>query len=147
MIFVIAGWKFDELIKKIDEISHRLKEPVVAQIGESKYRPRNIKWFRFHAPLHKFYKKADIVISHHGAGTIFEVLGHKKKLICLENPSIVHNPDLANELHRLGYLINCKSIDNLENCIKAVRTHKFKRYNSPECRIDEKIIEFLGENV
>lgn len=143
MIFIISGWFFEELIKEMDEIALRLKEPIIAQIGNGKYIPKNMKWFRFHASFYPYYKKSDIVISHYGAGTIFEVLRLGKKLICIENPEMIHNPDIVDKLSEDGYLMKCTETKNLENCIKRARKFKFKKYKSPKCEISEKISEFL----
>ncbi|MBI1978590.1 MAG: hypothetical protein HYS62_00845 [Candidatus Aenigmarchaeota archaeon] len=146
MIFVTAGSPaFEDLIKEMDRIAPGLKEPVIAQIGNGNYLPKNCKWFRFHTPLFSYYKGADIVISHYGAGTIFEVLKHHKKLICLENMENIHNPDLVNELSKGGFLLNCRKVVDLEKYIKKAKVYKFKRYDSPECSISDRIVKFLDE--
>ncbi|MBI2084166.1 MAG: hypothetical protein HYT70_00930 [Candidatus Aenigmarchaeota archaeon] len=147
MIFVIAGEpSFEELIKEIDRIVPELKEPVIAQIGNGKYIPKNCKWFRVHFPLYPYYKKADIIVSHHGAGTIFEVLKFHKKLICVENAFKGRNPDLMSELSKGGYLIDCKKISDLKKCISLARKTKIKKYKSPKCEIGETIIKFLNRD-
>ena len=144
MIFVTSGSpSFEALIEEVDKIALKLKEPVVAQIGNGRYLPKNCKWFRFKAPLYTFYKKADIVISHHGAGTIFEVLKFSKKLICVENTENIHNPDIVNEFSRQGYLLNCKKVGDLEKIIRKAKTYNFKKYTSGECKIADYIIDFL----
>ncbi|MBI2542895.1 MAG: hypothetical protein HYW24_01795 [Candidatus Aenigmarchaeota archaeon] len=143
MIFVISGWFFDDLLEEMDRIAPKLKEHVIAQIGNSKYIPKNMKWFRFHDSFYTYYKKSDVVISHYGAGTIFEVLRLGKKLICIENPEMIRNPDIVDELSRLGYLMKCKNVRDLEACIKKSKNFKFKKYESPECKIPEKIDEFV----
>ncbi len=45
VIFVTVGTQlpFDRLIKAIDEIAAGLNEPIAAQVGRSKYRPRNFE--------------------------------------------------------------------------------------------------------
>ena len=48
MILVTVGThylSFDRLIKKIDEIALSIDEEIIAQIGNSKYKPKNIKYF------------------------------------------------------------------------------------------------------
>lgn len=144
MIFVTAGSpSFENLIKEVDKIALKLKEPVVAQIGNGSYLPKNCKWFRFHTPLYPYYKSAAIVISHHGAGTIFEILKFHKKLICVENTENIHNPDIVNEFSKKGYLLNCRKIEDLGEFIEKARTYNFKNYISGKCKIADYIIEFL----
>ena len=60
----------------MDEISADLKEEVIAQIGSTKYIPKNMKYFKFledESKILKLYKEARLVISHAGAGTIITI--------------------------------------------------------------------------
>ena len=48
MIFVTAGnhfQGFERLLKKVDEIAHRIPHEIVIQRGYSKYVPQNAKYF------------------------------------------------------------------------------------------------------
>ena len=146
MIFVTVGsTKFDELIKKIDDFVSKgeIKDKVIAQIGKGEYIPKKIKYFRYKKTLKKYYKLATIVISHEGAGTLFELVHLRKKTIAIINPNTVSNPDLINKFSKEGYIIKCENIDNLPKIIKEIERKKLKKYIAPKCFIHKKIIEFL----
>lgn len=146
MIFVTVGTtEFNNLIERIDEfvVEGKIKEGVIAQIGRGKYIPKKMEYFRYANSLQKYYKSADIVISHEGAGTLFELVTMGKKTIALINPTTVSNPDLINKFSAEGYLLKCRNISELSEMIQKIRRKKLKKYISPKCFIHKKIIEFL----
>ena len=146
MIFATVGTtQFDELVETIDKIAPELDEEVVLQVGNSNYLPKNCKYFTFDSDLIKYYNRADIIIAHGGAGITFEVLNLGKKLISVENPHVLegHQGDLLEKLSQEGYLIWCKDLNNMENCIKAARKAEMKEYVRPECEIGKMIAEWL----
>jgi len=145
MIFATVGTtRFDELVEAIDRIAPKLNDEVVIQIGNAKYMPKNCKYFTFDDDLLKYFRKADIVIAHGGAGITFEVLNLGKKLISVENPHVFqgHQRDLLGKLSQEGNLIWCKDLNNLVNCINDAR--KMKKYEGPECEIGKMIVGWLG---
>ena len=146
MIFITVGTtRFDELVEAMDKIAPKLNEEVVIQIGNSQYLPGNCKYFPFDDDLFKYYRKADIVVAHGGAGITFEVLNLGKKLISIDNAYVLdgHQRDLLGKLSQDGYLVWCKDLNGIEKCINDVKMMEIKKYVKPECRIAEMIVEYL----
>ena len=146
MIFVTVGTgKFDELIKEIDRVAPSLNEKVIAQIGKGEYKPKNIEYFDFKNPLTNYYKKASLVISHGGAGTIYELLSLNKKVIGIANINRTdeHQIEILNALSKQHFLMWCKNIGDLSGIIGCYKGIKIKKYEKPECKIAEKIKEYL----
>lgn len=152
-IFVTVGnGKFEKLVKKIDELvgSKQLKAEVTIQKGNGSYEPKNCKFFDFAPNLKEYEKAADILISHGGPGTIFEILDLKKPLIGVPNverTDPMHQVEYLRAISETGSLILCEDIDNILEYIKKASTYKFKPYERPECRMQEVINEFIGKNV
>ena len=146
LIFVTIGtYKFNRLIKSIDSLikAGKIIDEVIMQIGNGTYIPKYAKYFRFKPSLEVYYKKADIVIAHGGAGTLFECLNRGKKVIAVSNYELRdnHQEDLLETLSQKGYIIYCKQIDNLIEDIS--KTQNLKEYTPPECKIHIKINEYL----
>jgi len=143
MIFVTTGtsYKFDELVKEIDKIAPLLKEEVIIQIGKSDYKPKNCKYFRFAPSLISYIKKANLVICHGGAGTTTEVLCIKKKLISVENKNVndSHQWDILKKFDSMKYLIWCRDITQIFDCIKNGLKEKRCVYKKPPCNIHKYI--------
>lgn len=148
MIFVAVGsTRFDELVEAVDNIVPKLNEEVLIQIGNCKYTPKNCKYFTFADDLLKYFEKADIVIAHGGAGITFEVLNLGKTLISIDNKHVLggHQKDLLGKLSQEGYLIWCKDLNNIENCLKNAKKMNTNKYVRSECEIGKIIVGCLSE--
>jgi len=127
-VFVTVGsTRFDPLVQ------HVLRDPVlgalrskgyftlVVQCGNSQFDTspfeqsgdswaRNaegdIEVWRFKPSLDEEYRKADLIISHAGSGTILDVLRLGKPLIVVPNETLLdnHQQELSSALEKLGHL-------------------------------------------
>ncbi|MFW9802210.1 MAG: PssE/Cps14G family polysaccharide biosynthesis glycosyltransferase [Candidatus Thorarchaeota archaeon] len=151
MIFLTVGTAmFDPLVKVIDRLVGEdiIKEPVVAQIGRGEYEPKNMRYFRFIKSLNKAYDAADIIISTGGAGTTIECVSRGKKLVVVENTTLMegHQAQLIGEMAKRGHLIWCRDPDSLEDCIEQARNKTFTPFISDEPRAHEFILKLIGES-
>lgn len=134
MIFITTGTSLphDELIEKVDKLisDGLISDVVYAQIGSSTYIPKNMKWLRLVGNMNEVYKRADIVISNCGAGTIMENVTHGRKLIVIQNPHITggHEWELVSKMESFECLIWCKDINNILDCIEEARTKIFNKF-------------------
>jgi len=146
MIFVTVGTgKFEKLVRLADELSKEIKEKVIIQKGNSNYNVKNARCFKFTSKFDKYIKKARIIVSHGGAGTIFDLLNKNKKIIALANFDRIdkHQKEILEQLNNEGHLIYCRDFD-LENAIKKSKKFKFKKYKKPDFWIDKEIIKLIG---
>ncbi|MFC2175104.1 PssE/Cps14G family polysaccharide biosynthesis glycosyltransferase [archaeon] len=146
MIFVTVGTtEFDGLVKKIDELVGKgaIKDEVVAQIGRGKYEPKNIDWFRFEPSLDSYFRKAGVVVTHEGAGTLLELVRMGKRAVAVENPDTVTNPDILDKFSGEGYVLKCDKVGAVGEYIKKAKKKKFSKYKKPQCSIAKEIEVFL----
>lgn len=86
MIFVTVGMHhqgFDRLIKAMDELAGLVEEPVVMQIGSTKYEPVHAEWFRF-APqkqVDELCGSARVIVGHAGAGTVLSAFHYGRPVV------------------------------------------------------------------
>lgn len=81
MIYVTVGGHrqgFDRLVKKMDELAPAIRTEMVIQRGVSTYVPVNVPFFDFvsFADGEEYIRKAELVVSHAGAGSIIIALKH-----------------------------------------------------------------------
>lgn len=148
MIFVTVGTeRFDELVKKMDEIALELTERVTIQIGKGRYEPKNCKYFRFTPNIDHYYEKADLIVTHGGAGTILELLGKNKKVIGISNPEKPgqHQEDILKALSQQNHLIWCRDLKRLKETVRKAKKIEIKKYRKPECKIAEIITKKFDE--
>ena len=71
---------------KMDEISGRIDEKVIMQIGTTKYKPVNAEYFDFiesFEEIEKFNREARVVVSHAGVGSILTALEQGTSVIII----------------------------------------------------------------
>ncbi len=148
MILVTVGTeRFDDLVKKMDEIAPELSEKVTIQMGKGRYEPKNCKYFRFVSDMDQIYEKADLIVTHGGAGTVLELLEKNKKIIGISNPEKPgqHQEDILKALSQQNYLIWCRDLKKLKETVKNAKKTEIKKYQKPECKIAEIITKKLSE--
>ena len=144
MIFATVGTgSFDALVKRMDQLAPSLKEEVVIQRGDGEYTPKNCKHFTYKQSLTEEFRKAKIVVTHGGAGTLFELVGMKKRVVAVPNLDGVHNPDIVIKLSEDRHILWCENLEHLNTYIQRAKTEKFKKYSAPKCTIQNEIKRFL----
>lgn len=104
MIFLTVGTQapFDRLVRAVDDWAGENSSClVVAQIGDTKYRPRHFEWHRTLQPVEfrKHLETADHLVAHAGMGTIIEALMLGTPLLVL--PRLVQHREHRND-HQIG---------------------------------------------
>jgi beta-1,4-N-acetylglucosaminyltransferase len=144
-IFATCGsaLEFDDLTKQLDKINKDHTYDIQIQIGKGEYIPKNLKYFRYTNDMDKYYNWADLVITHTGAGTIFELLTRGKKIIVVANKLAVNNHELSINLDKEKYLkyLSVNQIKNLRSILK--KDFNFKKYDYVKSSIFKKIKEFV----
>ena len=159
MIFVTVGsqkFQFDRLIKKIDELvgSNIISDQVIAQIGSSTYKPKNIKYYDFMDGMkfENLMKEAEIVITHGGTGVIVNASKLGKKIIAIPRLKKYgehvdnHQVQIVRQFKEANLIEDIEdNIDELETKIQEVRQKEYKQYKSNTIEIINDIIEFIEE--
>jgi UDP-N-acetylglucosamine transferase subunit ALG13 len=157
LIFVTVGTptnSFERLIKELDNLvsTEKIKDNVLAQIGYTKYIPKNYKWFRFTDPdkFENLCKKSKICITHGGVGTLSILLKYKKPTIVVPRMKKFnehvddHQIQIIKELEKEGRIIAVYDIKKLENAL--IKANKWKpNYLKRKSKIFDLIKNFLND--
>ncbi len=85
MIFLTVGTQlpFDRFVQLVDSLATETDEKIVAQVGQAEYCPENLEWKRFYKPdeMDEIFRKARVVVSHAGMGSIINCMRNKKPII------------------------------------------------------------------
>ncbi|XP_071614332.1 UDP-N-acetylglucosamine transferase subunit ALG13 [Heliangelus exortis] len=130
-VFVTVGTtSFDDLIETVcspetlQVLQNRGYQKLVLQVGRGALEPVPgsiqavaVEVFRFKDSVAEELRRADLVISHAGAGSCLETLEEGKPLIVVINEKLMNNHqlELAKQLHRDGHVLYC-------NCSTLVET-------------------------
>ena len=157
LVFITLGtsnFGFTRLLEKLDSIleHRRLNYQFIAQIGNSKYIPRNfgyVKWLDYES-MKKYLTRSEIVITHGGVGSLIDALLSKAKVISVprrcefKETTDDHQVELTKELEKKGIIEGVYSIDRLENILLEVIQRDWKpvEFNS---NFNDEIKRFLGK--
>ncbi len=129
---------FERLVKKMDEISLRIKEEVIMQIGTTKYTPKNAEYFRFksYPEIQRLCKIARVIVAHGGTGSVITAIEQKTPIIVVPRlkkyGEVIDNQqiDFVNALAEEERVIPVYDLNNLENVLKNREFHPTERKNT-----------------
>jgi UDP-N-acetylglucosamine transferase subunit ALG13 len=146
ILVAVGTTDFDALLRAMDELSSRLSEKTIMQIGRGRYIPEHCEYFRFAPSLQPYYERASLVVSHGGLGIVTEVLRVGRPLVAVEDPDQPdrHQREILGIWEQEGHLIWCKDLRMLPESIAQAKHRHASTYVPPECLIHEIVAEFLG---
>lgn len=130
-IFVTVGHThYDSLFRSIDQYLSPEQYLVTNQIADGAYSPKQHEFFRFVDSTSELIDQADIVVTHAGAGSVFNLLEAGKKVVVVPNFERVdkHQEDLASFVENNKYGCVCWDLSQIEKCIVTAKTNDFNMY-------------------
>ncbi|KAM6143567.1 UDP-N-acetylglucosamine transferase subunit ALG13 isoform 2-T2 [Erethizon dorsatum] len=158
-VFVTVGTtSFDELVARVsaEESLHIFKSlgysRLTLQIGRGTVVPESfctesftLDVYRYKDSLQEDLQRADLVISHAGAGSCLETLEKGKPLVVVVNEKLMNNHqlELAKQLHKEGHLFYC-TCSTLPGLLQSMDLSTLKCYPPGQ---PEKFSAFLDKVV
>ena len=148
LVTVGTSLPHDELIQAIDNLvgNGTITDEVIAQIGEGKYRPHNIEFFRFAPSLKEYFEWAGVVLSNCGAGTIMENVTNGRRLVVIQNPGITggHEWELVSKMEKGNHLVWCKNIESLHSSIEDAKRKDYQIFLPMQLDIHRSLTDLLA---
>ena len=156
MIFLTVGtlFPFDRLVRAVDDAvaSGIIEQPVFAQIGRTKFTPKNIEYVEV-IDKHTFDNKmaaSDYIISHAGIGSITMALENAKPLLVMPRMKRYrehvndHQVVTARKFEELGHILVAYEARDLPEGMRKLKNFiPRERKVSPEAVVD-RIHRFLN---
>lgn len=139
MILVTLGTQkqdFSRLLKYIEESS--INDEIIVQAGYTKFNSKKMKIFDFisYEEMNEYIKKADLIITHSGTGSVLTPLKLGKKVIVCSRLSKYgehvddHQTQLTEVLKDAGYILELDENVKLDDLIKNIDKFKPIKYKS-----------------
>lgn len=158
MVFVILGTQdkeFPRLLEAVDREIEKgnIKDKVIVQAGCTKYESKNMEIFDL-LPLPEFEKtmdKADLVITHGGAGSILDAIKRGKKIIAAPRLAKYkehhndHQKQIIGEFAKQGYILELKDFNKLDKLIEKSKSFKPKKFVSNTDNMIKLIEEYIED--
>jgi beta-1,4-N-acetylglucosaminyltransferase len=136
-VFITVGTTpFDELITHCDTTIDTSLFQCVAQISEfSSCNVTNIVAFPFVSNINEYCQNADIIISHAGAGSVYNILEMQKKALFVPNNKLKdgHQEDICKFIIKNDYaeVYKLGSVTNINELLLEVHSKTFNTYSNP----------------
>lgn len=140
MIFVTIGTQQQNFNRLFDYINNlETSEKIIVQKGKSNYKlNKNIISYDFlsYKEMEQNLKKARIVITHGGGGTIFKALSLNKKIIVVPRLEKYkehinnHQLEFSAYLKEKNYCFVVENEEEFKEALNKIDNHKFNKYTS-----------------
>lgn len=158
MILVLLGTQnnsFHRLLEEIEKLIDKkiIKDEVIVQSGHTKYKSNNMKIFDLlpKEKLDELQKKASIIITHGGVGSIISSIKEGKKVIAVPRLHIYnehvndHQKDIISLFNKKGYIIGINQVEELEQAILQVKEFVPKKYIQDNTKMLNIISDFIDK--
>lgn len=141
----VGTGRFDELIEQVDKCLSTTDFMVCCQIGAGVYKPHHR-----HYGLSDSFKtdvdNADVVVTHAGAGTVFELLESGKKTLIVPNQFRVdkHQQDLAQYVEQQQFAGVCWQLDDLKQKLLEVHQTDYRPYQKDVFFKADELLDYFG---
>lgn len=156
MILILLGTQdkpFNRLLEAVDKAINDgyIKEEVIAQIGFTKYKSKNIKTFEL-IPKEEYENiigRADLIITHAGVGSILTGLNKNKKVIAAARLKEYgehtnnHQLQILNELYKKGYILRLDDFNDLSKVLEEAKTFKPNKYKSNNKKFVKMVEDYI----
>lgn len=158
MILVTLGTQDKEFRRLLDAIQRQIdngtiKEKVVVQAGCTKYESKDMEIFDL-IPVDEFkkaIKKADLIITHGGVGSIMEGVKNNKKIIAAPrlkkyNEHVNdHQLQIIDTFTEMGYILPLKDFNMLGKLLKKIEKFQPKKFESNTNNMINLIDSFINQ--
>lgn len=153
MIYITLGTQgndFSRCLRMVEQLIEErgIKERVIAQVGNSQYRPQGVVCFDYVSEVdyQKYILEADVIVTHAGSGALFSSIKKGKKTIAVARLRKYgemdddHQTELVRKLTNEGYILDgTYSILEAWDKLEGFNPRK----NDFECTIPNRIEELL----
>ncbi|MEX9604329.1 PssE/Cps14G family polysaccharide biosynthesis glycosyltransferase [Providencia rettgeri] len=143
ILLTLGTTPFDSLVRYIDT---QLNNTNIVIQSMGNYIPKNHEHFSFESNINKIYKDYDIIITHAGAGSIYNLLEMKKKIVIVPNLERVdnHQQDIALYVEKNNYALIAWRFEEIPICLDKIKNGIIlNKYTKDEFKMYNDIIQFI----
>lgn len=149
MILVTLGTQKQPFLRLLNYIENsNIEEKIIVQAGHTIFSSEKMELFSFkdYKEMGNLIKKASIIITHGGTGSIIEPLKlNKKVIVCARKKKYgEHIDDHQEEIVELfvkeGFVLELNELNDINEVINRIKKFKPKTYNSDTSKFKLKLI-------
>lgn len=154
MILVTLGTQKQQFTRILDYIENsKIKGEIIVQAGHTKYESKKMKIFDFidYDKMNEYVKKADLIITHGGTGSITGPLKEGKCVIACARKKEYgehvddHQEQIVDIFAEEGYILKLDEKTSLDELVKKSKNFKPKKFKSNTDKFIEKLEKKIKE--
>ena len=135
ILVTVGTTPFDSLFAHLDQLSAKFPSlHFIGQTGHGSYVPTHFPSFTFSSDFGGQIDSADAVITHAGAGTVYDLLERGKQCIVVANleRKDKHQIDITRYVKESGYALATTDLADLEEFLNQLETFEPARYEKTD---------------
>lgn len=145
-LFVTVGTtRFDSLLQQVAIDPFFRSNDCVLQVGPGGLKPEGFEAFDYTTRIEEYCKRADVVITHAGAGSIYQILELRKPMVIVPNTDRLdrHQHDIATFMHTKGYALSVFALERLSEAVQEATRKTFRLLERENFFAGEDILNFI----
>lgn len=145
LFLTVGTTRFDSLVQRVALDPFFRSNECVLQVGPGGLHPEGFEAFEFTDKIDEYYKRADVVITHAGAGSIYKLLDLRKPMIIVPNTDRLdrHQYDIATFMQTNGYALTVFALDALSEAVQEAACTTFRIFERDAFFGGEDILNFI----
>lgn len=146
ILVTVGSGCFNQLIEAVDRQLNNPSYEVLCQVASGGYQPKNHRFYEFKDDFKSDLLAADLVITHGGGATVFELLECRKKTVVVPNLFRVdsHQLDLAEYIEREKLAVVCRDLSNLASAVEQCIVAELETYQKEPFFMGNSVLQFFG---
>lgn len=156
MILVTLGtqkFEMNRLVEAVDQLATEIQEEIFVQKGNTSYIPKHCKYADFvdTSEFQEMIKSCSVLVTHSGVGSIMTGINNKVPVVVVPRLAKFHEhvddhqEQIAEAFADKNCVLYCKDLKALKGLIEKARTYTFDPYTMKGGKIEEMILDFIGE--
>ncbi len=145
-IFVTVGTtRFDSLVKRVARDPFFYENECTIQVGPGGLLYDGFEVFEYTDNINEYYERADVVVTHAGADSIYHILGLRKSLVIVPNSDRMdkHQYDIATFMQTNGYALSVFNLDGLTEAVQTAARATFRPFERNVFFAGTDILDFV----
>lgn len=147
ILVTVGTTKFDELIEAVASSAYFADCECVLQVGPGGRHASGFRCLEYTPDIEDYYRWADVVVTHAGAGSIYRLLELSKRLVIVPNLSRVdkHQADITAYMEAHRHAIAAWSLGALAGAVQEAAIADLAPFRKTDFFAGEEIAQYIDK--
>lgn len=145
VLVTVGTTAFNSLFEALDKADIASEFNLLGQIADGAYRPKKFDYFEFDENFQERLQWADLVVTHAGAGTVYNLLEQGRKCIVVGNLERVdsHQTDIVRFLTENNFALATENVSDVPSLLEKAKSFTPSPYKKTDFFVAKELSEFV----